>query len=51
MSYEDPNEVKDKLHDAYIEGCVLIGEGETDTFDVLVYETKRFKLSLKFEVM
>ena len=52
MSYEDADEIKNKLHDAYLKSCVFIGEHPLlKEFEVGALETDRLKISVKIEVI
>lgn len=51
MSYDDVDEIKKQLHDAYMKACVFIGDGQS--FDVVeedVFETSKIKVVIKMEV-
>ena len=51
MSYEDVDEIKTQLHDAYLNGCVFIGEHPlAKAFEIEVFTSNRLKISVKIEV-
>ena len=51
MSYEDVDEIKTQLHDAYLKSCVFIGEHPLlKAFEVEAFATDRLKISVKIEV-
>ena len=51
MSYEDVDDIKTKLYDAYLNGCVFIGEHPAlKAVKTEVLSTSRLKISVKIEV-
>jgi len=51
MSYEDVDEIKEQLHNAYLNGCVFIGEHPLlKAFEIEALKTDRLKISVKIEV-
>lgn len=51
MSYEDADEIKTQLHDAYMRGCKMIGDHPSVTPpEWEAFETYKLKVSVKIEV-
>ena len=53
MSYEDVDEIKTQLHDAYMEACIHFVKSQSPSnftsFEVKAIETKHLTFSVKIE--